>query len=393
MLGAVREPVTRQRCFSCFRPMPQCLCSHVVRVPNRTHVVVVQHPRERRHPFNTARLLELCLEHSTVYTGHVDALGQSGRAPFELAGAALLYPGPGARPLGSLAPSQRPSRLVVIDGTWHQAHGLYRDVRWLHELPQLSFDVVAQSGFAIRKQPAVHCLSTLEAVHLSLSQLEPDTPRLDALLELFRAMVEQQLRVRAHAGRTRKDKRSRGDLPRALYEDFERLVVVYAETARCEESSRALLAVSALRMRDGERFDFVFRRQGVAAGHLAHMGMVPSDLERGRSPSEFAAAWTAFIDRDDIVGVWSDTTLSALGAEGAVPGRSLVLKASYRRWRAAKGGMDDIAAREGLPRLQGPGPRRHQRLANAVAIARLLHTGPRAPAAQRKNERPTVAAG
>jgi DTW domain-containing protein len=366
-------PVSRERCFQCFRPCAQCLCSKVVRIPNRTEVVILQHPRERRHPFNTARLLELCLERSVVAVDYSGELRSGAQCLPNLEGAVLLYPGPKARPLSSLPRTERPRKLLVIDGTWHQAHSLYRDIAPLHHLPQVTLDVAAPSAFEIRRQPARHCLSTLEAVHRSLSLLEPETQHLDTLLDVFRAMVQQQLKESARNGRVRKGRRERGDLPRALSEDFQDLVVAYAETAQCDDSLRALVSVSALKIASGEVFDFVFQRSGIAPGHLRHMGLEPEDIARGRPASEFAHAWSAFVNPTDVVGVWSDTTLSALHRERAVPGRSVVLKASYRRYREAPGGMDEIAEREGLAHRDISGPRRHRRLANAAAIARLLH--------------------
>lgn len=347
--------------------------------------MIVQHPRERRHPFNTVRLLERCLTRVAVRVDHDGCLRRGAEPLPLLPGAVLLYPGPDARCVSTLA--ERPSQLVVIDGTWHQAHTLYRDLPELHALPRVTLPANAQSEFSIRRQPQRHCLSTLEAVQLCLSALEPGTDGYDALRGAFRTMVTRQLGAMQRKGRTKKQRRRHPGLPRALDEDFGRLVVAYAETAP-GAARRRLVAVTAARLSSGERFDFVIGDAGVAPGHLAHMGMRPEDLEGGGTGDEFRAAWGRFLEPEDILAVWTETTLDALRGMKALPARSVVLKAAYRRLADGSGGMDAIARREGLSGAPRCGPRRHQRLANAVAVAQRLHER-----AQSKNDKPRLEIG
>ena len=58
----------------------------------------------------------------------------------------------------------RERRLVVIDGTWHHARTLYRDIPVLRSLPHLTLPGHLRSAFQIRRQPSQHCLSTIEAI-------------------------------------------------------------------------------------------------------------------------------------------------------------------------------------------------------------------------------------
>lgn len=89
---------------------------------------------------------------------------------------ALLYPSNDAVPLDTLA--TKPRHLIVLDGTWYQAKGLYLSNKWLHSLPKVTIansdDAVAQrpSEFVIRTQPNKRCISTVEAVGRALLQLE-----------------------------------------------------------------------------------------------------------------------------------------------------------------------------------------------------------------------------
>ena len=51
----------RDRCYDCFRPTEHCLCRWIEPVDNRTGILVLQHPKERGHAFNTVRLARLAL--------------------------------------------------------------------------------------------------------------------------------------------------------------------------------------------------------------------------------------------------------------------------------------------------------------------------------------------
>lgn len=348
------------------------MCSKIALIDNRTPILVLQHPRERRHPFNTARLLELCLTDVRVLVDHGNVLrAESSPLPL-LPGAALLYPGPRARNITELA--ERPTQLVVIDGTWHQAHTLYRDVPGVADLPHVTLPGELASEFRVRRQPAPYCLSTLEAVHRALVSLEPDTVGLDGLLDAFRRMNDEQLGAMRRAGRLKKRRRERPRMPRALAEDFERLVVAYAETAPAPGTGRLLVSLSAERVATGDRFDCLLRHTDVAPAHLAHMGIAPAELGRGASLEAFHERWDAFMRSDDVLGVWSHTTLDALRQLRAAPKRALILKAAYRGLRGTRGGMDDIARAEGHAPTETH-PRRHGRLANAAWVARVLHQG------------------
>ena len=56
--------MARPTCYRCLRPRVSCVCGLITPVDNRTRVVIVQHPRERRHPFGTVRLARLGLRNA-----------------------------------------------------------------------------------------------------------------------------------------------------------------------------------------------------------------------------------------------------------------------------------------------------------------------------------------
>jgi DTW domain-containing protein YfiP len=96
-------------------------------------------------------------------------------------------------PAAALA-GEPPRSLVVLDGTWHQAERMLRDSPPLAALPRLSVTSDRPSGYGdLRREPAPHCLPTVEAVALALGALEGDPARFEPMREAFRAMVQRQL--------------------------------------------------------------------------------------------------------------------------------------------------------------------------------------------------------
>lgn len=175
-----------------------CICDLVHPVANRTRVVIVQHPRERKHPFGTVRLARLGLRNVEVHVA--SRRGEGTHCPVVApAGSVLLYPSPTATPLAELA--EPPAALVVVDGTWPSSRALMRHNPWLLQLPHVSLVPAAPGRYRIRKAPRPGFqLSTIEAIVAALRELEPDTPGLPGLLTAFDAMIDHQLELTAQHG-------------------------------------------------------------------------------------------------------------------------------------------------------------------------------------------------
>ena len=187
------EPAgARVRCFTCWKPESHCLCGRVPRVANRTHVTILQHPRERFHAIGTARIARLGLEQVALHVPSAPvtrSLFVDARPP---GAAGLLFPGPDARELATLAPGERPDALVVLDGTWGQARKLYRANPWLDALPRYALAPALPTNYRIRRAPRASYVSTIEAIVAALRIVEPETPGLDGLLAAFDAMIDAQ---------------------------------------------------------------------------------------------------------------------------------------------------------------------------------------------------------
>ena len=113
------EPAAhRAICGRCRRPASVCYCAHLVSLPTRTRVLLLQHPREPDVPIGTARLAHLCLPGSELRVG-VD-FDDDARLRAVLADsrdAYLLFLGPRAIDVAEVKPAC-PVTLVVVDGTW-----------------------------------------------------------------------------------------------------------------------------------------------------------------------------------------------------------------------------------------------------------------------------------
>jgi DTW domain-containing protein YfiP len=376
-LGSSTAPTFAPRavCYRCFRPSGLCLCPTIPRVDNQTPILIVQHPRERTHPFGTARLLELGLRRIEVRVDYDSRL----RQPDALAlpeGAGLLYPHESARDITRLAPAERPRTLVVIDGTWHHARTLYRDIPALRALPHYTLPGHHRSAFEIRRQPHEYCLSTLEAIVFALTALEPETAELSRLLDCFRGMVTVQARMPKALGRRRSERRGRASraIPRALIEDFASLIVAYGESLPDPErpDQRRLVSCAAERPATGERFHCLLKAPGANVVALGHMGLSPSVLASAMTPSEFARAWSAFVRPGDVLGAWNQSTLDLLRSLCDRPERSALLKAAYYNLKRGQGSLESVIAYEGITPAASA-LRADERLGNAVALAKLLH--------------------
>ena len=387
--------VARAVCYRCDKPQAMCLCARIPRVDNRTPVLVLQHPRERLHPIGTARFARLGLCRSRVEVAWNAGLREDVAPSWVEPGTALLYPVAGARELAQLSPDERPRRLLVLDGTWHTAASLYRDKRWLRDLPHVRLSPAAPSRYRLRREPLPDCLSTIEAIVGALRLLEPELLGLDALLGAFDAMIDEQL---THALRRAGPRRVRvrrpealRRLPEAITEGFERIVLVYAESIpvpaaaagvaeALDRPARALVQVSAEALGTGARRQWHLlpaTREPPSALMLAYMQLGAEDFTRPLELPAFRAEWGAFLQAaaaQPIVAAWNHSTLQLLaGAEASLPAQ-LVLKSAYRgRCGAQRATLEDVVAAEGLcPAPNALRGRAAQRIASAVAVAHYL---------------------
>lgn len=186
--------LSRPRCARCLRPVSHCLCACITVVPNRTRVLLLQHPDEQKHPLNTGRLAVLGLQRAELLVGeHFPQLGQIISAAESVF---LLFPTADQtllRPLVA-SPTGEPALLIVPDGTWRKARKIMYANPVLSTLPHLSLPMGEPSQYKVRKASEPAAVSTIEAIVRTLTVLEPEQ-NFQPVLKPFEALVEQQIQA------------------------------------------------------------------------------------------------------------------------------------------------------------------------------------------------------
>ncbi|MBL7715649.1 MAG: DTW domain-containing protein [Bdellovibrionales bacterium] len=207
------------RCLKCNRSGSTCYCDEIrahAPIVASTQIVILRHPRERKRSVGTAQMTHLMLKGSRLITdrdfdGHPQV--QAITADPERV-CVVLFPKPGCRNIeeNPFTPQEllgKKLTVFVIDGTWLDARQILRSNPGICSLPAISFNASKESEYQFRKQPAEHCLSTIESIQRVLSLTEPGLST-GALLEVFRSMVQTQLEfsrndlVRMPSGRPRR---------------------------------------------------------------------------------------------------------------------------------------------------------------------------------------------
>ncbi len=334
----------------------------------------------------TCRMAHLALRNSELHVGvgfdehpRIQAIARG-----ELGRAAVLFPGPQARDVRTLeAP---PECLVVVDGTWVNARKLVERNAVLRQLPRVAFSPRRPGNYRIRREPAEHCVSTVEAVVEVLEALERAPGQFEPMLRAFDRMVEHQLDFiarRAGPGR-HKRLRHRAAQRDATREELSRrwsdVVVFYGEANAYSADSgmpgaAELLQLCAARPATGERFEAFLAPRRPLAPHAPHHLEVPAArLEAGEPVSAVLERWRRFTGPDAIGLGWGHYALDLLRAEGGaferfVDLRQLTARALKGRPGASERAVDKLGAT--LPPSWAAG-RAGRRLAALEAIAKAL---------------------
>ncbi|MCP4941237.1 MAG: DTW domain-containing protein [Planctomycetaceae bacterium] len=304
-----------------------CYCSTIPTVANRTPILMLQHRRERFHPFNTARIVNQALEQSNLLVGHNHDLStRFDQLPLQ-AETGLLFPGDDAKVLTEIPESEFPKQLIVPDGTWHHVKTLMRDIPRLQTLPRFCLAPTNPSRYRIRREPHAHGLSTLEAVVSALRSIEPETRNLDQLLATFDRMIDSQ--IKQGTTNWRKNQRRRSgipNVPRALTGGLENIVVGYGEqepgnlsnpksaTPMQQPSYQTqLMYWTAIRPASGERFHCAIDSPAFQnEAFMQRLRLSPEEVRERSSRRDFAKRWSAFLRPTDRLVVLHPSTATLL---------------------------------------------------------------------------------
>jgi DTW domain-containing protein YfiP len=331
-------------------------------------VLLLQHPRERNVPIGTAWLAHLCLPGSQLRVGvefHDDQQVCEALAGQSRDGARsvyLLFPGPGAVDLADATPAG-PITLVVLDGTWWQARKLLKRNAALAALPQIRFTPPTPSRYRIRREPADHCVATVEALAQVLGALEGAPERFATLLRPFEAMIDTQIHYATHVrGARRRHAAHRARRPRrptvpALLRQRAHDVLCLHGEANAWPARRPgghppeIVHWVARRARTGETFQAVIApRRPLAPATPRHIRIPGERLAAGESWDSFRARWSAFARGDELICAWGRYPLDLLEAEGlALPPARLDVRRAAREYFGARiGSVEDCTARLGV---------------------------------------------
>ncbi len=323
-----REP--RPVCQRCFRPCSVCFCADLKPIATKTRVVILQHPRERDVGIGTVRLARLGLAGAELRRDVDFSDDPVVRQVLASGNAYLLFPGPQAIDVET-ASFSTPITLVVLDGTWTQAQKLLKSNPGLAALPRLRLSPTAPSLYGqIRREPAAHCVATIEAIAHVLGHLESDPARFAEFLRPMAAMVERQLYfvTEVASNRHRRSiikRKPRDPIPSELRNRQADVVCVQGEAnawprAHPDRNPPETVHWLAKRLSTGEAFEAVIApRRRLAPSTCHHIRLSPEILAAGESWDVFHARFRAFLRPTDVLACWGHFSLATLSADGFGP--------------------------------------------------------------------------
>lgn len=187
----------RARCPHCLRPLPACYCSALVQLKNRIRLLIIQHPLEAKHPFNTGRMAQLCLVNSELIVA--EQLDDKQLADILATPSALLYPSlpwlPASTVIGDAdsAGDGDIQQLIVVDATWRKSKKILHLHPALQQLPRLSLQLSEKTRYqTVRTDTVSGGLATIEGIAAAMELLESDQGY-RAMLQPFEKMIALQI--------------------------------------------------------------------------------------------------------------------------------------------------------------------------------------------------------
>lgn len=335
-------------------------------------------------PVSTCRMAHRSLPNSKMFVGMdidsepewVDTLSRPNTY--------LLFPSADAMDVETLPTP--PETLVVVDGTWANAKKVVNHSQILRRLPHLRLEPGFESNYRIRREPAAHCLSTIEATTHALERLERRPGKYAPILRSFTAMVDRQLayiangsgRGRHQAYRARKKLRPRSSPLDPFRATLPSLVLVYGEANSWPHDQPLappeLVQLMAYRWATGETLALIIAPRSPLAPHtLRHLQLSESELRNGLSLAEAQAQWASFLGDNATLGLWGPYAAKLLQQEAGWAVPPVIDIRSLRRavTRQPSRPIETVAFGD------GPGPphaatRAHRRLAALRAIVERL---------------------
>lgn len=207
-----QEKKYRELCLNCRQPESGCYCEHVHAFDPKIKFMILIHPLEVKRRIATGRMSSLCLTGSELIRGteYSQDTQVNGVLDNPNHHCVVLYPGQSSVNLThatsearlELTPANKKLVIFVIDGTWSTAGKMIRRSPNLMALPRICFTPPGPSQFRIRRQPALECYSTIEAIHHTIELVgssvgfDVESREHDNLMYVFNKMIEKHLQIR-----------------------------------------------------------------------------------------------------------------------------------------------------------------------------------------------------
>ena len=201
--AARAAPSPRPTCNRCRKAMATCYCHALQPFEAPVEFVILQHFAEFLNPIATGQMAHLAMTNSKLLVGREFAQDRRVDAMVNdlTRDSVLLYPSRDAVELDDFLANRgtdpRPISFWLLDVKWSQAAKMMRLSPNIQRLPKVRFSPDRVSQFQIRRQPNVHCLSTIESAFLVIDRYvrhqKIQTTDHQALLDVFQYLVKQQL--------------------------------------------------------------------------------------------------------------------------------------------------------------------------------------------------------
>lgn len=198
-----------------------CLCPFLPAnaIDTKSSVFLLQHPREEKRRVRTDYIVKCCLSKEKCFILKGKRFSPKRYPELEAICSSpntiILYPGPKAveiTDVPELADGAEGYNVIVIDGTWSQARGIFFANPMLQKPLQVQLSNVGPSEFVIRTQPTFQSLSTVESVAIALSALEKQPSIRETMVAALRELCGQQMGYGAVEHHCKEDKKRQRQL-------------------------------------------------------------------------------------------------------------------------------------------------------------------------------------
>ena len=186
--------MARAECPRCKRPPTSCYCQDLREETACMDLLILQHPKETRHPLNSARIAQLGIHNCEILTGEDFTEVNRLHDLIKEKKACLLFPSPEAQSTSEyLVRNEKPDLCILLDGTWRKARKIYYLNPVLQALPAISLLDSGRSEYKIRKSPSEKALSTIEAAVALLREVGNNKQAHQHCLDAFDKMISLQI--------------------------------------------------------------------------------------------------------------------------------------------------------------------------------------------------------